>query len=387
MNILFYRYLSICEPDVIEGFRALGHYVQTVELEITQKNPEVKEVMAALNQYLFRDDFDIVFSINFFPVVSDICNAYQLKYVCWTVDSPILSLYSEFIKNPYNRIFMFDYAQYQEFYVKNPECIFYLPLGANVTRLEKTCAAITKEDSRFAADVSFVGSLYTEKCPYNEIKELPPHLQGYLEGVMEAQLKIYGYNFLEDVLQDDIVREFKRCVDNKCFFDEDSEMDKSIMAQQYLGIKATEMERLLTFKNIADHFSLDLYTGSDTSMLPKVHNCGLANSLLEVPKIFHLSKININTTTKPIRTGIPLRLWEIMGCGGFVLSNFQSEIPEYFEIGKDLVTYSSQEEMLQLIDYYLEHEEERKEIAMNGYRKVKEGHTITERLKEMLESV
>ena len=38
MKILFYRYGSICEPDIIEAMKHLGHEVFSINLEITDKN-------------------------------------------------------------------------------------------------------------------------------------------------------------------------------------------------------------------------------------------------------------------------------------------------------------------------------------------------------------
>jgi spore maturation protein CgeB len=115
-----------------------------------------------------------------------------------------------------------------------------------------------------------------------------------------------------------------------------------------------------------------------------VHNRGFAKSMTEMPKIFRLSRINLNFTSKPIRTGIPQRIWDILGAGGFVLTNYQSEIPEYFEIGRDLETFSGEEELLEKIDYYLAHEEERRAIAQNGYQKAKERYSLREKVEKML---
>ena len=103
-----------------------------------------------------------------------------------------------------------------------------------------------------------------------------------------------------------------------------------------------------------------------------------------MPKIFHLSKINLNFTSKPIRSGLPLRIWDIMGAGGFVLTNFQTEIPEYFEIGKEIETFSSQEELIDKISFYLEHDEERKKIAINGYKRAKREYSLDIRIKQMM---
>ena len=104
-------------------------------------------------------------------------------------------------------------------------------------------------------------------------------------------------------------------------------------------------------KSVSENYKLDLYTGSDTVLLPRANVKGVAKTMTEMPKIFHLSKINLNFTSKPIRTGLPLRIWDILCAGGFVLSNYQEEIPEYLEIGKEIETFASEEELLYKIDY------------------------------------
>lgn len=388
MNILFYRYNSICEPDIIEVMTRLGHSIIEITEEMTNKELKAKEQMLLVSEALKQQKYDMVFSINFFPVVSEVCNIFHIPYVCWIVDSPVMELYSHSIRNPWNRIFLFDYALYEEFHGENSNGIFYLPLGANYERLDALMETITREDEeKFSADVSFIGSLYTEKCPYNRLKERDSYLKGYLDGVIEAQLKIYGYNFLEECITDEILQDFKAAVPFYQFPEKSNKNEKAAMAHLYLGNKVTEQERLRLLKRISEEYKLDLYTGSDVSALPKANHRGLAKTMTEMPKIFHLSKINLNFTSKPIRTGLPLRIWDILGAGGFVLTNFQTEIPEYFEIGKDLETYSSEEELMKKIGYYLEHEEERARIAKNGYQKAKEQYSLEMRVKQILETV
>ena len=157
-----------------------------------------------------------------------------------------------------------------------------------------------------------------------------------------------------------------------------------MLAHLYLGNKVTEQERLRLLKRISEEFPLALYTGSDTTGVPGADVRGLAKTMTEMPKIFHLSKINLNMTSKPIRTGLPLRIWDILGAGGFVLTNYQTEIPEYFEIGKDLETYTCEEELIEKIRYYLLHEEERCSIARNGYEKAKHKYSLQYRIRDLL---
>lgn len=73
-----------------------------------------------------------------------------------------------------------------------------------------------------------------------------------------------------------------------------------------------------------------------------------------------------------------------MSVGGFVLSNWQPEIPELFEEGRGIVTFKTPEEMLEKADYYLHHEEERLRIAINGYKKVKECYTFEHQLEKII---
>ena len=387
MNILFYRYNSICEPDVIAVMKRLGHTVTEITEEMRNKELGARGQMNLVSAALKKQESQMVFSINFFPVVSEVCNIFHIPYVCWIVDSPVMELYSHSLRNWWNRIFLFDYALYEEFRPENPKGIFYLPLGADYARLDPLLENITKKDKeKYAAEVSFIGSLYTEKCPYNRLKE-ESWMKGYLDGVIQAQLKVYGYNFLEECITDEILQQFKEKVPFYQFPEKANHNDRAAMAHLYLGNKVTEQERLQLLKRVSEEFSLDLYTASDFSPLPKANYRGLARSTTEMPKIFRLSKINLNFTSKPIRTGIPLRLWDILGAGGFALTNYQSEIPEYFEVGKDLDIFASEEELVEKIRYYLEHEEEREEIARNGYQKAKEKYSLELRVKQILQTV
>ena len=387
MNILFYRYNSICEPDIIAIMKRLGHTVNEITEEMRNKELDARGQMNLVSAALKKQENQIVFSINFFPVVSEVCNIFHIPYVCWIVDSPVMELYSHCLRNSWNRVFMFDYALYEEFHQENSKGIYYLPLGADYTRLDALMETITEEEiEKFSAEVSFIGSLYTEKCPYNRLKE-KSWLKGYLDGVIEAQLKVYGYNFLEECITDDVLQEFKKKVPFYQFPERANHNERAAMAHLYLGNKVTEQERLRLLKRVSEEYKLDLYTASDFSPLPKAHYRGLAQTTRDMPKIFHLSKINLNFTSKPIRTGLPLRLWDILGAGGFVLTNYQSEIPEYFEVGKDLEVYTSEEDLIEKIRYYLEHEEERKEIAQNGYKKAKEQHSLEARIKTIFKSI
>lgn len=385
MNILIYRYNSICEDAVIRGLKELGHTVYEVVLEVENKPPSGQEILDAVVMGMEKSNADIIFSINYYPALSEIARVYKLLYYSWIVDAPVLELYSKTIKNRCNRLFIFDSELYREISVYNPYNIFYLPLAADCDFYQNAIRNASLSDvEKYTHNISFVGSLYTEKCPYDKVKNLSPKISGYLHGIMKAQEKIYGYYFVEELLSDELVDEFVKNYDGYYLAgEEDLLTKKRTLAQFYIGNKITAMERVDTFKYLSEKFEVDIYTASDTKEIPKLKNHGTIMTHTQMPIVFNKSTINLNPTSKPIRSGIPLRIFDLLACEGFVLCNYQSDLLNEFLQGEELDIYSSIEELEEKIRYYLSHTDVCREIAHNGYEKVSKRHTYPLRLEQM----
>lgn len=386
MNILFYRYGSICEPDIIASFKHLGFNITEDTREVYNKQLLPSDCIKGLNELLKQDTYSFVFSINFFPSVSDVCNIWGIPYLCLIVDSPVLELFSTSLANPCNKIFLFDRQLYNDFHHINPDGIFHIPLATNVRDNYATATMASAADrARFSSDISFIGSLYSEKCLYNQIT-LPEKMRGYVDGLIEAQLLVYGYNFIEECVTPELIEAFCKVRPELINFPDSMKVDtKAVIAQHIISVKVAEQERLRYLKALSEHFNVDLYTGSDTYSMPLIHNRGFAKTNTEMPIIFHQSKINLNLTAKSIRSGLSLRIFDVLGCEGFLITNYQAELPEHFNIGEDLEAYTSLDDLMGKCEYYLSHDKERREIAHNGFEKVKKYHTYDIRLTQMLE--
>ncbi len=192
MKIIIHRYNSICEPDYINAFKQLGIEVIEDKLEITDKSIPLDKRVEYLGEKILTEEPVFVFSINYFPFIALICEKLKCLYVCVSVDCPVVELFSNTIKSPYNRVFLFDREQYNDIYTANPDCIFYLPLGVNSDRINQEIGTpIWKGASRnidYKYDVSFIGSLYSEKDAYADIEhKLSDRERGYVDGLISAQ--------------------------------------------------------------------------------------------------------------------------------------------------------------------------------------------------------
>lgn len=389
MKILFYRYDSLIEPHLLDCFCAAGLEVLEDRKQMQKKGRTEAEIASDMGNWMKHHSFLFVFSINFFPALSKVCEIYQVPYVCWTVDSPFLQLFSPAMKNSCNRIFFFDRAQYEHFGKPLGEGnAFYLPLGANVGRFQKTISQAGEVGRRkFRSDISFVGSLYNEKNPFAKVQLLPDYLRGYVEGLEEAQMRIYGCNLMEQMLPDRIVEEFAKYIPDLRAEEDSMEVKRYKLAHFFLGMDLAYRERVQLLSLLAKEHAVDIYTQSDAATLRGVTNKGIAKTFTEMPLIFHESKINLNITMRPIQTGLSLRVFDIIACGGFLLTNYQEELPELFEIGTEVEAFASQEELLEKARFYLANDAERERIAQRGLERAKAEHTYERRFQQMLEKL
>lgn len=382
MKILLYKWKVFNQEDIKAAFERNGQIVDLYEeTEADRINPDSMKLKTAARGY------DAIFSVNYFPQVSEVCEQIGIKYIAWTVDSPMIAMHHKSIFHACNYIFVFDKFNYLQFQQWNLPHLYYLPLAVDTQRIDTLLKNSTDwEKQRFQSEISFVGGMY-HKNSYDQIKDsLTPYLRGYFDAAMQAQMDLFGENIFDQLLTVDILEQLCEIVDFKQDADSMSDL-KLVFTSTFLGYKLAQLERIECLNRLARTHQVNLYTDQSDDRLHGVNLKGSVNYLHDMPKVFHESKINMNFTIRNIRSGIPLRVWDILGAGGFLLTNFQAELPAYFENEKDIVYYESLADMEQKASYYLKHEEERLQIAKNGYEKVKQYHSYDIRIKKILACV
>ena len=386
MKILLYRWKVFNQDDVKSAIEYFGHEVYDYTETVIDKDDETgfklrdyEELRQVFSAY------DCVFSLNYFPHVSDLCEELGKKYIAWTVDSPLISLYHQSLFNKCNYIFIFDRFYCEELRSLGAEHVWYLPLAVNCKRVDKITGALTEEERKqWSSEVSFVGGMY-HRNSYDDIKDrLPEYLRGYFDAAMLSQMEIYGDSIFDKILTVDILEQLCELIDFKQ--DERAFSDVALVfSSTFLGFKLANIERVQILNKLAKHFPTDLYTDDPDKDLTQVNLKGAVNYMTDMPKVFNCSRININPVMRNIRTGIPLRAWDIMGAGGFLMTSFQLEYTDFFENGKDYVYYESHDDLLRKTEYYLNHEDERAQIAKNGHDKVAEYHSYINRMEYIMD--
>ncbi|MBP5554319.1 MAG: glycosyltransferase [Lachnospiraceae bacterium] len=390
MKILFYRYNSICEPDYILAFQKAGLEVVEITEEIYRKEIPPEERFRILLENITTHQPLFVFSIDYFPFISMVCQRVSVVYAALSVDCPVAEIYSSTIRNSCVRLFLFDKVQFYSVKDENPGNIRYMPLGAPVERLE----AIPFPDEK-EYDVSFIGSLYNEKDRYGALKKSGklsgPALE-HMEKLIEEQVKYPGLDIVGDGLTEEDIAALKTA-DPSFYRDADAvnDMDRYVTVNNYLGNHLTSLDRSRVLNLLAAELpegSIHLFTRSDTSELDKkiiVH--GGVESLTEMPGVFRKSRINLNLTSRTIQDGLPQRIWDIIGCRSFCVTDETPALGEVLESGRHLVSFAGYEELPSICKKYLEDSELREEIALEGFKAVSASHTVLLRALEIVKLI
>lgn len=376
MKLLFFQWHSFLNKGIERALKKLEieydvYFYQFKDWEADDAFLEKFEAR------LKQKDYHAVLSVNFSPLISEACEASDVRYIAWVYDSPVHIQNLASMKRSVNQIYFFDRGEAEE-YRKMGIDARHMTLAADTEVFGKTIAGAAR--GKYEADISLIGKLYQTEYSYFTAP-LSGYLRGYLEGIVNSQLKIYGGYLIPELITEDLLK--KMNADYRKASKDGFEMGRREL-EFMLACETTGRERYLALSLLSRRFEVDLYSTDKDARLKNVHCRGYADYYHEMPSIFAKSRVNLNISLKTVRTGIPLRVIDVMGCGGFLASNFQEELAEHFVLGEECVVYENLEDLCAKAEYYLRHEEERKKIAAAGFEKVKRDFTFEERLLKML---
>jgi spore maturation protein CgeB len=105
-------------------------------------------------------------------------------------------------------------------------------------------------------------------------------------------------------------------------------------------------------------------------------------------RVFNAAKMVLNVH---VESDLPykanMRVFEAAGCGTLLLTDKPYGLEKHFDIGSEIVVYSSEDELIDAVKYYLNNDEEREKIGLRAQSKAYREHTYEERVKNLLGAI
>ena len=136
-------------------------------------------------------------------------------------------------------------------------------------------------------------------------------------------------------------------------------------------------------------FDLKIYGYGWEKASPRIKErfLGPADNITELPFIYNYSKINVNVTMEQGISSLNMRVFDVMACEGFLISDYKPDFRELFDYDNEAVCYQHVDELPELIQYYLTHEDERRRKARAARRRVLREHSYKNRAEFIIETL
>ena len=382
MNILLFDFGSYIQPDLVCFLEKAGCRCHNVYYNFADQDYYHNEAFESVMEKELREgSFDLVMSTNFFPVIGKVAHTHHLKYISWHYDSPMNLERTEGFDYPTNYIFLFDRSEFLRYKKTGLDTVYHLPLAVNCERLSHI-----SEDASLKCDVSLLGRLYQSTLPVF-LSQMKDYDKGYMDAILRVQSELYGTWLVNDMLTPErmaSVNTHYQSLSEKAIQISDRQLSYSIATH------LTHRDRMLLLRLLSENADTllcsDPLSDEEKRLLPRLRTHRKLSYLEEMPRLFKSSKINLNVTLRCTESGIPLRALDIMGCGGFLLSNYQPELAEYLVPEEEVVLYESIEDAVGKAMFYLSHPDLREQIAKAGLQRMLQDFRYEDRIKTMFET-
>lgn len=389
MRIL-YVYGMAQTKDIPITLRKLGYKVEEypkVQDNSILNDEETEELVA----YIKRHRITHLMSIHLIYNLAMAAYQAKIKYVSVIWDAPYIKIYTPFGKMDNCWFSVFDRLDNERFRKAGIPHTLYQPLAINKADVIMWNRKAKKVlEGKYINDICFVGNLYEDNLFDERVKNMPQVIVDYFNSIFEeAAFRWDGVNRIYGKTSKEMLKYMAMvspdfCVDNRLDIE-----DTYLFEVIYLVRKIANIERIAVLNTLSEAYHVVLHTTSEVGedKLGDVEVRLPVRPGEDATVVYAGSKINLNISLKGIEGGTIQRIMDIMGAGGFVLTNYCVETAELFEENKEIVMYRTPEELFEKVEYYLQHGEEREQIAKAGCEKVIECYTYEKKLKKLLDWV
>jgi spore maturation protein CgeB len=372
---------------MIRGVRELGHFVETIYLDGRTLREVYEQILGfSPHLFLFWGRWGLA------PQMGTLLSQLGIPHACWyTGRVPYTELNKEKAHNffsPYFFLFLVDRCDLDHLNRKGFENVSYLPLATDpqiFRRIELT----DDQREQYGCQISFAGgSGYPFYQVYLMIKEkIKDHdFLSFMEETVRVKIQSPDFNVLDYLREPGNRPPFPISLKEHLPYIGISEEEAFDIL---ISFAAFPLYRKEILERVISSFRLHLYGDEkwrcwDSIVLNrKVRFKGWINNRIGLPILYNASQINLNITSNTL-TALPMRVFDIMACGGFLLTDYRADLEELFEVGREVVYYQDGRDLCKKIEYYLAHPKERETIARCGQEKVLREHIYKRRIEKLI---
>ena len=355
--------------------------------ELIARGFKVKKILVAMlnvDRFLkICNEFkpSMIISVNFSPEIALLASIQEIPYISWTVDPLPLKRFQLFrgTKTELCTAFVHRKNNLTNFETIGIKDAAYLPLAAPGGRRK----AITDQTilQKYHCNISFVG---------NSLQKENEALITFLKnnkwelatiGSLNQALKEYFLNYgdlnsfsgLEDSLDNfpsELKEKLLNCQNKKRLTD--------LLNGALSAILRQERVRMLQDQNI------HIYGDKGWKSITKNYK-GFADHGDELTSIYSASTINLDLPRIYQRDILTMRIFDILACGGILLTENSDNLPEIFSNGIHLMSYTDSEDMLEKTNLLIKDDSLREAISKQGMEEVLNHHLISHRVDTILQ--
>lgn len=376
MKVLYLKWGYRYDGAVLRAFRAAG--IEPVEMELpSQFTDSLKGTTIGEREEESRDFLeklqgvagDIVFSVNFFAGISDVCQREAVPYCSWVLQLPDFDLYTEAVKNPCNYVGVCDSYLVEKLWQMGVSKAFFLPDAVE---------PYTPELRPVEREACFVAE---HPVPDWNMEKMTAYGKGYLDAFIHGQRVLFGASVLESGLLFRVQKEFME--DNPVPGEILPECQRLYLADRYFAPACTALQQDIFLQNFAS--IMTIYSDGDFDGCDLSVKCPYVEDEEKRREIFAGKEFTLVLAPHILHNGIPRELLEVIVAGGFPLAGFQRDYTYFFKKDETLAYFTSPMEFSQAIVKYGNSAEERERVRQAAYQTVIAGHTYSQRIVTMLE--
>jgi len=379
LNVVFFNSKTFLNKELISALsRRPDVHVVCVDIPVLPPKDAAERIFSQLRQHLPA----LVISLNDAGfdqagALSSLIASSGSYMVNWYYDDPLYEqiFYKRLIKDFSRRIDFVSEDSFVPLLAAKGHNAHFLPLA---TDLEYFNTHTALRDKTY--DLAFVGNSSLEFLDSVITKEMQEEMERFKS--LLARLKQVYYHDPRGNLRHYLESHADEWELNLTM-DRDRFLFAMIWMVGYLYRRDFVVDLANTYKDRFMCFG-DLYW---SNFVPKSQVSTDAMYYKNLCSYYRSTKINININRVQTLTSFTQRIFDCKASGAFLLTDKRLMNTRCFVAegnDREIVEYESLDHCKKLIDYYLEHEDERNEIALAGREKVLARHTYDNRLEEML---